>query len=145
MTARKKIDSSLATFLVIVVISTALGFSLSTNITRYFVLSHSSLHSEIIALTLAENPQIYSVFRSPARSPSSSEEEGFFRDFLSLGKGFRVKVWARDGTIIWSDWSELIGQKFPDNEGFQEAMQGKPVYEIAELEKTENIEEKTAE
>ena len=42
----------------------------------------------------------------------------------------RMKVWDRNFTVIWSDLSELIGQRFPDNHEVEEALEGKIEFEI---------------
>jgi signal transduction histidine kinase len=53
----------------------------------------------------------------------------------------RIKVWSVDGTVVFSDDKSIIGKNFPDNEEFQEAMEGDVISEIQEPVKPENVEE----
>lgn len=53
----------------------------------------------------------------------------------------RLKVWDRNFTVTWSNLSELIGQRFPDNHEVEEALEGKIEFEI-EKPKTEHLTER---
>ncbi|MEA1903433.1 MAG: ATP-binding protein [Actinomycetota bacterium] len=55
----------------------------------------------------------------------------------------RVKVWAPDGTITYSDASDVIGQTFPLSEDRIEAFQGETVSETPDLSLPENAYERT--
>jgi signal transduction histidine kinase len=54
----------------------------------------------------------------------------------------RVKVWAADGTILYSDDSALIGQRFPLGAAEQRALAGQPAAEISNLSAPENVAER---
>ena len=54
----------------------------------------------------------------------------------------RVKVWANDGTILFSDDSALIGQRFPLGAAERRALAGQPAAEISNLSAPENIAER---
>jgi signal transduction histidine kinase len=51
----------------------------------------------------------------------------------------RVKVWRRDGTVLFSDTPELIGQKFPVDGDLEMAEQGHVVGSVADLSEKENL------
>ena len=53
----------------------------------------------------------------------------------------RIKVWDRNFTVIWSNLSELIGQRFPDNHEVEEGLEGKIEFEI-EKPKPEHVTER---
>ncbi len=133
---------SAATLLIVGAISVALGITLTRRLAAYQIGSHVKLYQEVSRITMKGDAEAYALFASDAPGAVSPHLESLFREFLSLGNIFRVKIWGRDGTILWSDQAELIGQKFPDNDGFQQAMQGTVASENAELEKAENIDEK---
>lgn len=133
---------SAATFVIVGAISVALGITLTRRLAAYQVDSHTKLYEEVSRLTMKDDAEAYALFAADAPGAVSPHLENLFREFLSLGNVFRVKIWGRDGTILWSDQAELIGQKFPDNDGFQNAMQGAVASENAQLEKSENIDEK---
>lgn len=54
----------------------------------------------------------------------------------------RVKIWNREGQIIYSDDASLIGDRFPPSEEMRETLEGLTVASISPLEKAENIEER---
>lgn len=53
----------------------------------------------------------------------------------------RLKVWAKDGTIVYSDDENLIGQNFIDNVRFQSSINGEMTSEIKDPVDPENISE----
>ena len=54
----------------------------------------------------------------------------------------RVKLWSRDGTILYSDERELVGRRFPIGKEFREALEGRTAFEISSLEREENVAER---
>lgn len=54
----------------------------------------------------------------------------------------RIKIWNRDGQVLYSDDKEVVGRLFPRNEELKEALEGKIAMEISDLKKPENISEK---
>jgi class 3 adenylate cyclase len=134
---------SIATFAIILAVSVALGITLARQITDYQLRSHIRLYPELIDLVVRQNASVSAMFRTASGGPVTPEVEGVLRSFFGMGTIFRVKVWSRDGTIIWSDSKEEIGQRFPDDPPLVEALSGKASYELGETEKEENIDEKT--
>jgi len=131
---------SITTFLFISAVSVALGITLARQITDYQLRSHIRLFPELIGLTVKQSPQVYDMFRSPSGGPVSAETEGVLRGLFGLGTIFRVKAWSSDGTIVWSDQKDEIGQRFPDDDTLQDALKtGKPAYELGTSEKQENV------
>ncbi|MHB8766419.1 MAG: PAS domain S-box protein, partial [Deferrisomatales bacterium] len=55
----------------------------------------------------------------------------------------RVKVWAPDGTVLWSDEPSLVGQRFPQNDDLARAVGGQVVAELSHLDRAENASEST--
>jgi two-component system sensor kinase len=53
----------------------------------------------------------------------------------------RVKIWSRDGLLLYSDDKEQIGQRFPDDDELKEALSGK-IVRVISPEKEENEEER---
>lgn len=54
----------------------------------------------------------------------------------------RVKIWSRDGTLIYSDEATLIGQRFPLSEHLVAALRGEIAMEISSLTEAENVAER---
>ena len=60
-----------------------------------------------------------------------------FVDSAILQRGFvRVKLWAPDGTILYSDDETLVGKKFEPNEDFENLLQ--PMSKVSDLSDEEN-------
>jgi class 3 adenylate cyclase len=133
---------SIATFIIIFGVSVALGITLARRITDYQLRSHIRLFPELIGLTVKNNPQVYEMFKSPSGGTVSPATEGILRGLFGLGTIFRVKAWSRDGTIVWSDSPQEIGQKFPDDPPLVEALTGRAAYELGESENEEAVIEK---
>lgn len=57
---------------------------------------------------------------------------------LNLPGVFRIKVWDKHGTILWSDHSEIIGKNFAQNHHFQVASSGDVSYNNEGFRKVEN-------
>ena len=64
------------------------------------------------------------------------ELESFVRQSILRGDFVRAKLWAVDGTVLYSDATELIGQRFTPDEDF-EGMR-RPVSEVSDLTEEEN-------
>lgn len=133
---------SIATFLIIFAVSLALGLVLASQITDYQLRSHIRTYPELISLIVRDNPQMYDMFQTASGGVVSPGTEGVLRGLFGLGTIFRVKAWSTNGTIIWSDSPEEIGQKFPSDPPLVEALTGRAAYELGESEKEENVEEK---
>jgi signal transduction histidine kinase len=59
---------------------------------------------------------------------------------LTDGRDVRVKVWRSDATVVYSDESALIGQRFPDELGdIREAIAGETESGVSDLDAPENV------
>ena len=54
----------------------------------------------------------------------------------------RVKIWNRDGIVVYSDDPTLIGQKYPLTDELQQTFSGLTVADLSPLTKAENVEER---
>ena len=53
----------------------------------------------------------------------------------------RVKIWSADSTVVYSDDTSLIGQKFPTEPDLREALDGETSSDISDLNEAENVAE----
>ncbi len=65
-----------------------------------------------------------------------------FQAGLTDGRLARIKLWSPDGTVLYSDQHELIGQTFDIDADLQEALDGELEAEVSDLNKAENVEER---
>lgn len=62
--------------------------------------------------------------------------------FINEESAVRIKIWNKDGTVIYSDKNELIGQKFKIDEDLKKGFQGQSFSTIENQTKEENIYER---
>ncbi|HEY82197.1 MAG TPA: response regulator [Dehalococcoidia bacterium] len=78
--------------------------------------------------------------------PMTGERYNRFHEFVQesivSGRTARVKLWAKDGTVIYSDDPELVGKRFPDNENLLVALRGEVAAEVKVPEGAENEQER---
>lgn len=130
------------TFVVMLFSSVSLGVVLSRQVTDYLIQTHIDIFPHVIRSLADEHPEVISFLNAPPGSAVPESVKIFFDEILSFGAVFRIKVWGKDGTILWSDKAEVIGKNFKDNPHFIEAMQGKTNYSKAMPEKAENVTER---
>jgi len=58
---------------------------------------------------------------------------------LALEEVFRIKLYGRDGTILWSDERELLGTRFSDNQYLNRALRGEINSVIETPNRTEHV------
>lgn len=109
-----------------VAIDIALGVSIVATSRRHVLRSRTDL-MQTVADDLAR--------RGLIPEPGSSAEalarfDGEVRLRLLGGETIRVKLWAQDGTIVYSDSSALIGQSFPLSQAALTAFEGDSSYNI---------------
>src|SRR5215204_3548658 len=54
----------------------------------------------------------------------------------------RIKIWNRDGLLVYSDDKNIMGRVFPVEEDMQEAFAGEIASEVTDLQSEENIDER---
>ena len=54
----------------------------------------------------------------------------------------RIKIWAKDGTVIYSDDQAGVGERFPDKENLLKALEGENATEIKIPEDPDNERER---
>ncbi|MFQ5976090.1 MAG: sensor histidine kinase [Candidatus Hydrothermarchaeales archaeon] len=119
---------SIYSFLIILVLGLILGTVLSVSIEGYMTdrtkISVSSITQTHAAMALS--PGIFD-------DPDYSKNKDVFSKFYSMIKTpeiVRIKVYNRDGTIIYSDEEGLVGENFRDNHEIIEALEGNLEAEI---------------
>ncbi|HWR73788.1 MAG TPA: HD domain-containing phosphohydrolase [Nitrospirota bacterium] len=132
---------TIITLVVIVVISAVLGIVITRRIEDHVLKSHVSMFPPVIRTMVKDHPVLYNVFSSRRIKHDPSDLNEQMNDLFTFGSVFRVKLWGKDGTILWSDRKEIVGKKYQDNPQFIEAMKGRVSYEMTEPHKVENATE----
>ncbi len=68
-----------------------------------------------------------SVLANPKTAEAKERFERFFQQVATMPEVFRVKVYAADGTVLWSDEAQLIGRHLGDNPHLNGALAGHTV------------------
>jgi signal transduction histidine kinase len=70
------------------------------------------------------SPLVQELSRSRDLSPETSAKLETFISVLIGNRIVGMKVWTLDGTIVYSNWKELIGRRFPLTANFRSARDG---------------------
>jgi signal transduction histidine kinase len=127
------------------VLMVAIGALLGYTVTHYF---------EMQALTQQQNavrdivPPVIGdriTDKVLTQGASGSDYNGIESALANLGGSglVRVKIWNRDGMIVYSDQKQLIGQKFPISDILSQALDGSTSADISSLNKQENVDEQS--
>ena len=126
---------SLLSLLAVVLVNVVFSWTISKVLHDHAVDSAKALTANIV---LSESRAEFT--REELATPRLDDYEAFSRkvDHLTFGPHVvRVKIWDRDGRVIWSDDRRLVGQVFTDNHELEEALEGEVPSEISTLEKAE--------
>jgi PAS domain S-box-containing protein len=110
-------------------------------IVGWFFEDHVFVHEEEHVAEIVKSQAYQHLAPSAFASQGSARAAApLFRTFLEGLPGvFRLKVWDRTGTIIWSDEPKLIGMTFADDPYVGRAFKGRVVTAIGAPSKRENI------
>ncbi len=133
------VQFTLITLLVTIALTVGLSYTLEKQIRTELTRSHVEVYPAVVNALISDLPEIYHFLQSPPGSAPGTAVRRFLRDLVNLGKIHRVKIWSRQGTVLWSDVASLIGQSFPDNHHFREALEGTTSFELALPKKTEHL------
>jgi PAS domain-containing protein len=78
-----------------------------------------------------------------AFSPTPASAAMFQTFFEGLPRVFRVKAFAPDGRIVWSNEPRLIGQRFTDNRNLARALAGQSTTVLEQPKQSEHVFEQT--
>ena len=129
---------TLTTFVVSLLISLVLGFMLSERLSVQAIKTYTNFFPRMAAHIAGERPQVCFLLASGNGAQMSFEFEGFADELQSLGSVFDVKIWDRQGTIVWSSKKELVGKNFKDDPDFKLASGGTVSSAFMRLDKDEN-------
>ena len=90
------------------------------------------------------NPHLrLSDFAGPLPAARFAQIDTLIRENISSRQHIvRVKLWSRDGTIVYSDKRELVGRRFPIEKELREALEGRIAFELSSLGREENVGER---
>lgn len=116
-----------------------LSVSISDDI-RNIAIERTEKINAVYLTSLASHDLTIEDFEPDNFDEKKSKFKNYFMD-LKNDEAIRIKVWAHDGTIIYSDDDELIGQNFKENLRFQSSINGQLTSEIKRPIDPENVSE----
>jgi signal transduction histidine kinase/ActR/RegA family two-component response regulator len=129
-------------FLCVVAMALAMGFALSSLLSRA-VSDWEWENTAAVARQQLALTDLDRLFAVPPGDPAHARWAAEIpRLFAGLPEVVRVKVWSRDGSVLWSDAPGLIGRRFPDNRQVRDALSGQVAVQIEELRSSEHVYER---
>jgi signal transduction histidine kinase/CheY-like chemotaxis protein len=129
-------------FLCVLAMALAMGFALSSLLSRA-VSDWEWANTAAVARQQLALTDLDSLFATPPGDPAHARWAAEIpRLFAALPEVVRVKVWSRDGSVLWSDAPGLIGRRFPDNRQLRDALGGQVAVEIKRLGGSEHVYER---
>lgn len=121
-------------------ITAAIGISLAWGIQQHLendALQHAAEDAADHVATLL-NPTLNSSDLSGPLSPDRYQQiDTLIKQSVLNDRIVRVKIWGRNGLLLYSDEKDLVGRSYPEDEELKEALEGRSVTIIAP-EKEEN-------
>jgi signal transduction histidine kinase/CheY-like chemotaxis protein len=128
-------------FFILAAIGIALGWGIQRHLEK--VALQQEAENVIQQVSTFLNKRLKSTdFQGPFDPARLEEIEGLVRENILSPHIVRIKIWNRDGQVIYSDKKELVGRRFPVEGELKEALNGKIAMEISDLKKEENVSER---
>ncbi|MEO8288509.1 MAG: ATP-binding protein [Chloroflexota bacterium] len=126
------------------VLMIVIGFILGWNLTHYFELQAIAQQRDAVRDIVPPviGPHITNhVLTNGAYGDEYKRIESALSNLGGSGL-VRVKIWNREGVVVYSDDPKLVGQKYGVNPELQETLEGLTTADISPLDKAENIDER---
>jgi len=135
------IQFSVASFVILAVIAVAIVTVLSNGIrsNALDVLADEAVADSARRILRAITPADLEV---PMTGERYNRFDEFVNESILSDTTARIKLWAKDGTVIYSDAQVGVGEEFPTNENLQRALRGETAVKIKEPVSPENEHER---
>lgn len=143
MTLKKKPFTCYAvlSLLALTLVILGLGKSLVDEVNDHLTKTHLRMLPETVRSIFDQHQDVTDWFLQPPGTILPKAMARLSNGILNIPGVFRLKIWSADGTILWSDQTDLIGKNFAQNHHFQLASSGKTAYNNEGFQKSENITE----
>lgn len=131
------------TLAITVAAAAAAGFILNRQNKDALIRSHIKVYPVLVGKVLDLYPSVRRHMHANDSGALGRESSSLLEEFRELTTVFRIKIWGRDGTVLWSDSAVIIGKNFRENEHFQAARAGAVAYSVAGPKKAEHEAERS--
>jgi len=132
---------SLISFFVTLVIATGLAWRLESTLEND-ALSAIAQNTADQAANILDKSLTISDLGGPIQGQRYTELDTLIHGTLLSSNIVRIKIWNRDGLIVYSDEKSIVGRTFPISTELQEALRGEIATEISSLDAEENVSER---
>jgi hypothetical protein len=140
MSARKKPFSYFAILCLVMLtaVITVLGNAIVDDSNDRLTKIHLRSLPETVRSILDQHKDVSQWFSQPPDTTLPEPMARLSEGLLRIPGVFRIKMWDKHGTILWSDNSEIIGKNFAQNHHFQVASSGEVSFNNEGIRKVEN-------
>ncbi len=127
---------TIISFLITAAIAIALGWGIQQQMEQNALSQATENTADQVSTIL--NQKLHQADLNGTLDPARYEQiDSLIRENVLNRNVVRVKIWSRDGLLLYSDEKEQIGRRFTDNDELEEALDGKIVSAVSP-EKEEN-------
>jgi len=129
-----------ASISLVLILAITYGFGIITtrHVSDQITRAHLRQLPETVQGIMREYPDASPWFSLPPGKNLPAPVRNMFTALTDIPGVFRVKLWDRHGTILWSDRQELIGENYAQNLHFQLAVRGETAFNNEGRQKLEN-------
>jgi signal transduction histidine kinase len=132
---------SLLSFVSMVAFCAGLGWVTSGALTRNMLEAEWQDTAELVRYQIRAY-HLEPLFTDPALRAQSERYRASLGALLNVPEVVKVKVWDREGAVIWATDPRIVGQKFPDNPELRASLAGRVSVQLKPLQKAENVYER---
>ncbi len=123
------------------VIAIFFAWNLAHQLEQNTLLQEAHSAADEVDLILSPNLSLADL-SAPLDSARYSQIDALIRKDILHRHIVRVKIWNKDGLLVYSDEKSLVNQYFPGNDELEKALGGEIATEVSTLDKAENVSEK---
>jgi HD-GYP domain-containing protein (c-di-GMP phosphodiesterase class II) len=132
---------TLVSFLVTALIASGLAWRLELALEQD-ALSAVAQNAADQAANILDRDLTAADLEAPLPEDRYQEVDALIHNTLLAANIVRIKIWNRDGLLVYSDDKDIMGKTFPLDEELQVAFRGEIASHISDLQAEENIEER---
>ncbi|MBI5682613.1 MAG: hypothetical protein HZC45_05555 [Deltaproteobacteria bacterium] len=117
---------SILSFLFIAFLTISIGFIVSHYFKKIILSRELRITTDFVQAHARERLTSQD-FSYPSNELQQDKFATVFQDIAKMPEILSVKVYNKEGTILWSDKYEFVGRRFLENEELQQAINGKPI------------------
>src|SRR5438445_2550471 len=132
---------SLVSFILLAAIAVILAWGIQQQLEQAAL--RQAAESAAAQVTLVLNKNLNSADLSKPLDPGRfAQIDTLIRQNILSTHIARIKIWGRDGLLLYSDEKNLVGRRFPVEDELGEALDGEIAMDVSSLDKAENVGER---